>query len=62
MSLIKQTKFTETKSLQFRFELFNAFNHAQFLNPPGNVNNGSFGVVSQSRVPRIGQAALKFLF
>ncbi len=62
MTLMKQTKFTETKSLQFRFELFNAFNHAQFLNPPGNVNNGSFGVVSQSRAPRIGQAALKFLF
>jgi hypothetical protein len=46
----------------FRFELFNAFNHAQFLNPSGNVTSGNFGRVSEARDPRIGQVALKFIF
>jgi hypothetical protein len=63
LSFIKNTKFAETMSLQFRFELFNAFNHAQFANPSGNVNNGAgFGLITGSGAPRIGQAALKFEF
>jgi hypothetical protein len=31
---------------EFRAELFNAFNHAQFLSPDGNVNSASFGLVT----------------
>ncbi|HTZ73892.1 MAG TPA: TonB-dependent receptor, partial [Candidatus Aquilonibacter sp.] len=67
MALIKDTSLTETKSLQFRFEAFNIWNHAQF-----SANNSSgFGVVGSSGFgqitatygqPRILQAALKFLF
>ena len=30
MSLLKNTKITEGTQLQFRFEAFNVFNHAQF--------------------------------
>ena len=62
LSLLKDLKLTESKSLQFRFEFFNVFNHAQFLNPSGNINSSNFGVVTQARDPRIGQVALKFLF
>jgi hypothetical protein len=62
MTLLKDTHLTETKSLQFRLEFFNVFNHAQFLNPSGNINNSAFGLVTQARAPRIGQVALKFLF
>lgn len=62
LALLKTTKITETKELQFRFEAFNAFNHTQFKNPDGNINSQSFGVVTDARDPRIMQAALKFLF
>ena len=61
MSLGKIMKITETKHLDFRFEAFNLFNHAQFLNPSGEIN-GSFGLVTSARDGRIMQAALKFEF
>jgi len=68
MALLKDTQFTESKSLEFRFEAFNIFNHAQFMNPDGNINDGypdqggTFGLVSGAHAPRILQVALKFLF
>jgi hypothetical protein len=65
MALLKSTTITESTKLQFRAEAFNVFNHAQFMNPNGLVNNpgqGGFGYVTQARDPRIMQVALKFLF
>jgi hypothetical protein len=62
MALLKDTHITESKLLQFRLEFFNIFNHAQFQNPSGNINNGTFGFVTAANDPRIGQMALKFLF
>jgi hypothetical protein len=65
MALLKSTAITETTKLQFRAEAFNVFNHAQFMNPNGLVNNtgqGGFGYVTGARDPRIMQVALKFLF
>ena len=32
--------------LQFRTELFNAFNRANFSNPSTNINGGTFGLVT----------------
>ena len=64
-ALLKSTKISETKELQFRAEAFNVFNHAQFKNPSGNFNNsglGGFGYVTSARDPRIMQMALKLLF
>ena len=61
LSLQKYLQLTESKSLEFRGEFFNAFNHAQFLNPSGNIN-GFFGMVTSANAPRIVQLALKFLF
>lgn len=61
MSLQKDLKLTESKTMQFRAEFFNIFNHAQFLNPSGNIN-GNFGMVTNAAAPRIGQFAIKFLF
>jgi hypothetical protein len=53
----------EQKSLQFRAELFNAFNHAQFGNPNGNSGAPAlFGLVASARQPRRVQFALKFMF
>ncbi len=65
MALLKNTKFTESKQLQFRAEAFNVFNHTQFNNPSGNFNNtgsGGFGYVTTANSPRIMQVALKLLF
>lgn len=33
MAIFKSFRFTESKNLQLRFEVFNVFNHAQYLNP-----------------------------
>jgi hypothetical protein len=66
----------EGKHFEFRAEFFNIFNHAQFLNPDGNItdgtlladgtidptNPGDFGKVKHTREPRQIQFALKFAF
>jgi hypothetical protein len=65
LALLKDTKISETKEVQFRAEAFNVFNHAQFNNPSGDFNNtvrGGFGYVTSARDPRIMQVALKLLF
>ncbi len=65
MALAKSTTITESTKLQFRAEAFNVFNHTQFRNPNGLVNNtgqGGFGYVTSANDPRIMQVALKFLF
>ncbi|MGD0922797.1 MAG: carboxypeptidase regulatory-like domain-containing protein [Terriglobia bacterium] len=62
-ALIKNTSLTEHKQIQFRAEFFNAFNHAQFFVPDGNITDGStFGEISRARDPRLIQFALKFIF
>jgi hypothetical protein len=43
-----------------RFEFFNIFNHAQFMNPDGNISDTNFGIVTQALDPRIGQVSAKF--
>jgi hypothetical protein len=65
VALHKITRLTESKSLEFRFETFNTFNHAQFDGSgsvDGNINDATFGKVVKAAPPRISQAALKFLF
>jgi hypothetical protein len=62
MALLKTTRISESKELQLRFEAFNVFNHAQFINPSGEINSQTFGVVTSARDPRIMQVGAKFLF
>ncbi len=67
LSLLKDLKLTESKSIEFRAEFFNVFNHAQFpgaFSTDGNLSDGpgAFGYVTSAADPRIGQVALKFLF
>jgi hypothetical protein len=61
-ALLKNTNLTEHVNLQFRAELFNIFNHAQFLTPSGLMPAASFGQVPGARDPRIGQLSLKLNF
>jgi hypothetical protein len=65
MALTKNLRLTEAKSLQFRIEGFNVFNHAQFFGPQsvdGNINSGTFGQVVNATAPRLVQAGVKFFF
>jgi len=70
LSLIKNfsPRWPNEKALvEFRAELFNAFNHPQFSDPgysvDGTVNNASFGEITGTAVaPRIAQFALKLSF
>lgn len=62
MAIAKTVPFTESKSLEFRAEFFNIFNHAQFQTPSGEINSSTFGVVTGAEDPRIGQVAVKFHF
>jgi hypothetical protein len=65
MALAKSLPFTESRSLLFRVEAFNVFNHAQFNGPQavdGNIGSSTFGNVISAAPPRILQGALKFNF
>jgi hypothetical protein len=62
IALLKDTMIKEGMNLEFRAESFNAFNHAQFGTPDGNVNSGSFGLITRANAPRIMQLSLKLLF
>jgi hypothetical protein len=61
-ALLKNTQLNERMNLQFRAELFNIFNHAQFLTPSGLTPSTSFGQVTNAHDPRIGQLSLKLNF
>jgi hypothetical protein len=53
----------EAMRLQFRAEMFNAWNHAQFRPPNGDAGAGAnFGRISATRMPRLIQLALKVLW
>jgi hypothetical protein len=58
--MLKRTTIHENYAFDLRIEFFNIFNHAQFMNPGGNISDSSFGVVSNARDPRIGQVGAKF--
>jgi hypothetical protein len=56
----KRTVIKENFAFDIRFEFFNVFNHAQFMNPGGDISNSNFGIVTNARDPRIGQVSAKF--
>src|ERR1700683_3023348 len=57
---LKQTVIKENYAFDLRVEFFNIFNHAQFMNPTGDISNSSFGIITNARDPRIGQVSAKF--
>jgi len=65
VALQKNLRLTESKSLQFRMETFNTFNHAQFFGAAsvdGNISDATFGQVVNSMPPRLVQLAAKLVF
>jgi hypothetical protein len=65
MALQKEFAVGERKTLQFRMEAFNVFNHAQFFGAAavnGNISSTGFGQIVNAMPPREVQLALKFAF
>ncbi len=62
----KDTKITERMQLNFRIEMFNVFNHPNFLTngstPVGNANSSQFGQATNTAPGRVGQISGKFIF
>jgi outer membrane receptor protein involved in Fe transport len=61
-ALHKTFAITERQRLNFRFELFNAFNHKVLDNPVTNRSNANFGVIQTASGGRNIQFALKYQF
>ena len=68
-SIIKRTKLTETQLIEFRWEVFDVFNHANFGQPGRVVGSANFGQITNTRFPtgdsgssRQMQFALKYKF
>jgi hypothetical protein len=65
LTLQKNVRLAESKSLEFRVEAFNAFNHAQFYGPAsvdGQVEDPNFGQIVSAATPRLVQLVAKFNF
>ena len=60
--LMKDTRVTETTSVQIRAEFFNVFNHANFTTPVGNFASSQFGQSTDTQPARIGQVSAKFIW
>ena len=60
----KDTKLTEGISLNLRIEMFNVFNHPNFLSSSvvGNAGSGQFGQATNTAPGRIGQISGKIVF
>ncbi|WP_420240128.1 carboxypeptidase regulatory-like domain-containing protein (plasmid) [Telmatobacter bradus] len=62
-SIMKNWTLIEGKTLQFRWDAFNAPNHPTFANPSSNIDGGDFGLVTGTNThPRYFQGALRLTF
>jgi len=63
LALFKEFSTVENLKVQFRAEMFNAFNHVQFGSPDTGVTDSTFGqITSQANTPRQVQFSLKLLY
>ncbi len=58
----KRFRVRERHQMQFRAELFNLVNHAQFDNPNGSIGSVNFGRVTSTKDPRLVQFSLRYFF
>jgi Carboxypeptidase regulatory-like domain/TonB dependent receptor len=62
LGITKIIPLNEARHFEIRGEFFNIFNHAQFINPSGEISSTSFGNITNARDPRIGQVSAKFVW
>jgi outer membrane receptor protein involved in Fe transport len=61
-ALLKRFRIREGWQLQYRWEMFNAFNHANLNNPRSNINAARPGQIDTTSGPRIMQMGLRLAF
>ncbi|MCC6343390.1 MAG: TonB-dependent receptor [Bryobacterales bacterium] len=62
LGIARNFQLFERHALQFRGELFNAFNHVNLNNPSTNMGTPSFGRILSAREARTVQLGLKYIF
>jgi len=62
LSLLKNFRFFEGKTIQFRAEAYNFLNHANLINPNLNIRNSDFNKIINRSGNRTMQIGLRFLF
>ena len=62
VNFYKDTAITERVNFQFRFEVFNLFNRANYANVDVNFPDGNFGAATASHEPRFWQLGGKISF
>jgi hypothetical protein len=61
--ILKNTRVTEKVNVQFRWEVYNVFNHANFSGFVNDLTSSSFGTYQSTATDqRKMQASLKFMF
>ena len=61
--MLKRTRITENVNVEFRAEIFNAFNTVNFDNPVTDINSVNFGrITGIVGKPRLMQFALRLNF
>ena len=65
-SRLSNQQYDLIRRLQFRWEMFNAFNHPSFGNPGTTLGGSNFGVIDNSTgmavAPRSGQLSARVTF
>lgn len=62
VNFYKDNRITERVNFQFRFEIFNLFNRANYSNPDTNLPDGNFGFATGSHEPRFWQLGGRLSF
>lgn len=61
-AICKGFRFAERRELQYLWEMFNAFNHANLGNPRANIGAVRPGQIDSTSAARIMQMGLPFVF
>jgi hypothetical protein len=62
VSLRKSFRFSQTRKIEVRAEVFNVFNTVNLNNPNTQVDNSAYGTITSARIPRQSQFTLRFEF
>jgi hypothetical protein len=63
MAISRSFPIRESIKVNFRWEMFNTFNHVRYNNPGTNLNSGTtLGIISSAQDPRVMQVAAKITF
>lgn len=62
LAILKNFRFFEEQSLQFRAEFFNLFNNVNFNNPVATLSSATYGRITGAQAGRTIQFALKYIW